>query len=136
MSLGILTLTMKRLLGKLGLQPSAFGLQPSAFGLQSSAFGLSPFLERTVTPKRQSKASLHAEGLRENLHRFLFIRILFIRTTGTRLRFGPKYFRKWRNIGPLQKQNMSNETVCQEKHFKRIIGGRGEWEITQTSPRI
>ena len=26
---------------------------------------------------------------------------------------------------------MSDGTVCQEKHFKHINGGRGEWEITQ-----
>ena len=66
------------------------------------------------------------------VHSF-FIRIQFIRIQ--RLRFGTIFFRKWGNIRPLQKKSMSNETASQEKQFKHIFSGRGEWKITKNCPR-
>ena len=63
-----------------------------------------------------------------------FIRIQFIRIL--RLRFGTTFFRKWRNIRLLQKKVLSNETASQEKQFKHVFGGRGEWAITRNWPQI
>ena len=47
------------------------------------------------------------------------------------MRFGTTFFRKWRNMRLLQKKVLSNETASQEKHFKHVFGGRGEWAITK-----
>ena len=48
----------------------------------------------------------------------------------------PFFSEKWGNIRPLQNKSMSNETASQEKQFKHIFRGRGEWKITKNWPRI
>ena len=48
------------------------------------------------------------------------------------MRFGINFFRKWGNIRSLQQNDMSNETVSQEKQFKHIFWGR----VSGKSPKI
>ena len=95
-----------------------------------------PSLQLTIT-KRASKQQF-TKQLRKQpdvcvrgllCTRFFIIRIYSVRIF--RLRFGTNILGKLRNIDRLHNQLIPNETLCRDKHFKHIFGGRGKLEINQ-----